>query len=92
MRGRRVAKVPSTDKIISRSKKIDRSSEEKRTRDPGRASARVNNGHEDVGDTGDCGPECQNLLHELDHPKEQTRCPPGQVIDIWGYCRLIAIR
>ena len=45
-------------------------------------------GDEDVKDAGECGPECQNLLHELDHPKEDERCSgPGQVIDIWGYCR-----
>ena len=37
---------------------------------------------------GECGPECRNLLHELEHPKEHERCPnAGMVIDIWGYCR-----
>lgn len=37
-----------------------------------------------------CGPECRNLLHEVDHPKEDERCPdPSMVIDIWGYCRHI---
>merc|ERR1719370_1751793 len=37
-----------------------------------------------------CGPECRNLLHEVDHPKEDERCPdPNMVIDIWGYCRHI---
>jgi len=35
-----------------------------------------------------CGSECRNLLHESDHPQEDSRCPyEGQVIDIWGYCR-----
>merc|ERR1712025_11211 len=34
-----------------------------------------------------CGPECRNLLHEVDHPKEQDRCPQGMVLDIYGYCR-----
>merc|ERR1711942_622544 len=24
---------------------------------------------------GECGPECRNLLHEVEHPKEHTRCP-----------------
>ena len=39
-------------------------------------------------DEGECGPECRNLLHELEHPKEHERCPnAGMVIDIWGYCR-----
>jgi len=89
-RGRRVAKVPSTDKIISRNKKFGRGSEEPQARDPGRATAHVNN-RGDLEETapgqGDCGPDCQNLLHELGHPKEATRCPQGQVIDIWGYCR-----
>jgi len=37
-----------------------------------------------------CGPECRNLLHEVEHPKEDERCPdPTMVIDIWGYCRHI---
>ena len=52
-----------------------------------------NNQHEPInqGDSGDCGHECQNLLYELDHPKEHSRCPnPGQVIDIWGYCRYVS--
>merc|ERR1719186_2347941 len=41
-------------------------------------------------DDGQCGPECRNLLHELEHPKEHDRCPnAGMVIDIWGYCRYI---
>jgi len=41
-------------------------------------------------DDGECGPECRNLLHELEHPKEHERCPnAGMVIDIWGYCRYI---
>ena len=35
----------------------------------------------------ECGPECRNRLHELDHPKEEERCAAGQVLDIWGYCR-----
>ena len=35
----------------------------------------------------DCGPSCHNLLHQLGHPKEAERCPAGQVLDIWGYCR-----
>ena len=93
-RGRRVAKVPSTDKIISRNKKFGRGSEEPQARVPGRASAHVNN-QGDIEETapgqGDCGPDCQNLLHELGHPKEATRCPQGQVIDIWGYCRFVII-
>ena len=93
-RGRRVAKVPSTDKIISRNKKFGRGSEEQKARDPGRASAHVNNQDEiaesDPGQ-GDCGPDCQNLLHELGHPQEAARCPQGQVIDIWGYCRFVMI-
>jgi hypothetical protein len=39
-------------------------------------------------DEGESGPECRNLLHELEHPKEHERCPnAGMVIDIWGYCR-----
>ena len=43
-------------------------------------------------DDGECGPECRNLLHELEHPKEHERCPnAGMVIDIWGYCRYIVI-
>ena len=38
-------------------------------------------------DEGECGPECRNLVHELEHPKEHERCPnAGMVIDIWGYC------
>ena len=37
----------------------------------------------------DCGPECRNRLHELDHPKEEERCAAGQVLDIWGYCRYL---
>ena len=93
-RGRRVAKVPSTDKIISRNKKFERGSEEQPARDPGRASAHVNN-QGDIEETspgqGDCGPDCQNLLHELGHPQEASRCPQGQVIDIWGYCRFVMI-
>merc|ERR1719318_1608971 len=41
-------------------------------------------------DEGECGPDCRNLLHELEHPKEHERCPnAGMVIDIWGYCRYI---
>jgi len=41
-------------------------------------------------DDGQCGPECRNLLHELEHPKEHERCSnAGMVIDIWGYCRYI---
>ena len=44
-------------------------------------------GQEDT-DEGECGPECRNLLHELEHPKEHERCQnAGMVIDIWGYCR-----
>ena len=36
----------------------------------------------------DCGDECRNRLHELGHPQEHSGCAkPGQVIDIWGYCR-----
>merc|ERR1712110_190907 len=89
-RGRRVAKVPSTDKIISRNKKFGRGSEEQKARDPGRASAHVNN-QDEIAESepgqGDCGPDCQNLLHELGHPQEAAQCPQGQVIDIWGYCR-----
>ena len=49
-------------------------------------------GDDDDNDDGDeeCGPECQNLLHELGHPREEARCPgAGQVIDIWGYCRSV---
>lgn len=39
-------------------------------------------------DDGGCGPECRNLLHEVDHPKEEERCPyEGMVLDIYGYCR-----
>ena len=53
----------------------------------GTGSEDVNNN--DVTDD-DCGPDCQNLLHELDHPREDERCSgPGQVIDIWGYCRSV---
>jgi len=37
----------------------------------------------------ECGENCRNRLHHLDHPKEHDRCQPGQVIDIWGYCRYI---
>merc|ERR1712142_1359836 len=45
---------------------------------------------QDETDDGECGPECRNLLHELEHPKEDSRCPnAGMVIDIWGYCRYI---
>ena len=41
------------------------------------------------GEEGACGPECRNLMHESEHPKEDDRCPyEGMVIDIWGYCRL----
>ena len=93
-RGRRVAKVPSTDKIISRNKKFGRGSEEQKARDLGRASAHVNN-QDEIAESepgqGDCGPDCQNLLHELGHPQEAARCPQGQVIDIWGYCRFVMI-
>lgn len=82
------------DKIISRNKKFDRGSEELTARDPGRASAHVNN-QGDVAESapgqGDCDPDCQNLLHELGHPQEAARCPGGQVIDIWGYCRFVII-
>ena len=40
------------------------------------------------GEEGACGPECRNLMHESEHPKEDDRCPyEGMVIDIWGYCR-----
>ena len=48
-----------------------------------------NNAEENTdNDDEDCGPECRNLLHELEHPKEDDKCPnPGMVIDIWGYCR-----
>eukprot|EP00092_Neocalanus_flemingeri_P010034 GFUD01010814.1.p1 GENE.GFUD01010814.1~~GFUD01010814.1.p1 ORF type:complete len:416 (-),score=136.29 GFUD01010814.1:202-1449(-) len=54
----------------------------------------VQGGGEETGggetDDGQCGPECRNLLHELEHPKEHERCPnAGMVIDIWGYCRYI---
>jgi len=49
----------------------------------------VESGKEDT-DDGECGPECRNLLHELEHPKEHDRCPDARmVIDIWGYCRYI---
>ena len=49
----------------------------------------VESGKEDT-DDGECGPECRNLLHELEHPKEHDRCPDTRmVIDIWGYCRLV---
>jgi len=50
-----------------------------------------NNAEENTdNDDEDCGPECRNLLHELEHPKEDDKCPnPGMVIDIWGYCRYI---
>ena len=49
----------------------------------------VESGKEDT-DDGECGPECRNLLHELEHPKEHARCPDTRmVIDIWGYCRLV---
>lgn len=35
-----------------------------------------------------CGSECRNLLHELDHRKEDNICPyEGMVLDIYGYCR-----
>ena len=28
------------------------------------------------------------FLLQVDHPKEDERCPdPSMVIDIWGYCR-----
>ena len=37
----------------------------------------------------ECGPECRNRLHELDHPREEERCAAGQVLDIWGYCRYL---
>ena len=43
---------------------------------------------DDSDDAGtECGPECRNRLHELDHRKEEERCGAGQVLDIWGYCR-----
>ena len=35
------------------------------------------------GEEGSCGPECRNLMHESEHPKEDDRCPyEGMVIDI----------
>lgn len=30
-----------------------------------------------------------NLLVYLDYRKEDRSCPDGQVLDIYGYCRLI---
>merc|ERR1712130_484836 len=37
-----------------------------------------------------CGSECRNLVHELDHRKEDTGCPyEGMVMDIYGYCRYV---
>merc|ERR1711988_1004052 len=44
-------------------------------------------GAEDGEDSGDCGEECRNKLHYYGYRKEDDRCPEGQVIDIWGYCR-----
>ena len=39
-------------------------------------------------DDGGCGPDCRNLLHEVDHRKEDSICPyEGMVVDIYGYCR-----
>ena len=44
--------------------------------------------NQEKGEEGACGPECRNLMHESEHPKEDDRCPyEGMVIDIWGYCR-----
>ena len=51
------------------------------------ASGEVADDNDDAGT--ECGPECRNRLHELDHPKEEERCAAGQVLDIWGYCRYI---
>lgn len=37
---------------------------------------------------GACGPHCRNRAHQLDHPKEEERCPyEGMVVDVYGYCR-----
>jgi len=81
-RGRRVARIPPPKHHPVEDQQIAR-------RVSGDANKDANiDGDEDVKDAGECGPECQNLLHELDHPKEDERCSgPGQVIDIWGYCR-----
>ena len=51
--------------------------------DSGRRSVVADDSAEDASDD-----ECRNRLHELDHPKEEERCGAGQVLDIWGYCRL----
>ena len=30
----------------------------------------------------------RNRAHQLDHPKEEERCPyEGMVVDVYGYCR-----
>merc|ERR1711935_951509 len=44
---------------------------------------------DEIADTEGCGPDCRNLLHEVEHPKEEERCPQGMVLDIYGYCRYI---
>jgi len=84
--------IPRNDIIQDKSLYQDNNLEQHSSRSPRRTENGYNqqNEHNPInqGDSGDCGPECQNLLHELDHPKEHSRCTrAGQVIDIWGYCR-----
>ena len=84
--------IPRNDIIQDKSLYQDNNLEQHSSRSPRRTENGYNqqNEHNPInqGDSGDCGHECQNLLHELDHPKEHSRCTrAGQVIDIWGYCR-----
>ena len=55
--------------------------------EPGRRLL-VEDDHSEEDALTECGVECRNRLQELDHPKEEERCGAGQVLDIWGYCRL----
>ena len=63
----------------------------KKKKPSGVVEERTGDDDDDDGDEEEeCGPECQNLLHEVGHPREEARCPgAGQVIDIWGYCRSV---
>ena len=39
-----------------------------------------------------CGPLCRNRAHQEFHPQEDAVCPPGYIIDVWGYCRSIWLK
>jgi len=78
-RGRRLARIETDDDDNFNLGKI----QQKHLKVPGNESDKDSNDDDD-----ECGPDCRNLLHELGHPREQSRCSgSGQVIDIWGYCR-----